>query len=478
RLHTDTDSLSRASADYGNLIRETPSAVLRPSSLDDILTLLEFSNNCSAPFHVSPRGRGHSVRGQAAAGGGAVVVDMASLGSPISVDASGGYVDVGGDRTWDEVLRAAVREGVAPGSWTDYLHLSVGGTLSNGGISGQSFRYGPQISNVLEMDVITGNGELVTCSPERNSDLFYAVLGGLGQFGIITRARIPVQPAPTRAKWVRLIYNDFRNFTKDQEHLISTTTNVPNYVEGSIITSHSPANNWRSSYYSPTQLSKIASLLRETPTGLLYSIEIVMYDGGDRDLESLLRNLDFVPGMAFVKDVGFVDFLSRVGNGAAEEEDVSHPWMNLFVPKSGLMEFYDGVFVDVIAAHRHATTTPFGPILFYPLRRNKWDDRMSAVTPPEEIFYALGLLHSSRGQREAAIFDRVNAKIMEFCNKRGIETKQYLPYYKSPANWAAHYGQKWEDFQRRKKTFDPNRILSPGHFIFNPRDEQEEGDVW
>lgn len=44
-----------------------------------------------------------------------------------------------------------------------------------------------------------GKGDLVTCSKEKNSDTFYAVLGGLGQFGVITRARIPLGAAPTRA---------------------------------------------------------------------------------------------------------------------------------------------------------------------------------------------------------------------------------------------------------------------------------------
>ena len=41
-----------------------------------------------------------------------------------------------------------------------------------------------------------GNGEVVTCSENRNADLFYGVLGGLGQFGIITKARISLEPAP------------------------------------------------------------------------------------------------------------------------------------------------------------------------------------------------------------------------------------------------------------------------------------------
>lgn len=45
---------------------------------------------------------------------------------------------------------------------------------------------------------VTGKGELLTCSEEQNSELFHAVLGGLGQFGIITRARIGLEPAPQR----------------------------------------------------------------------------------------------------------------------------------------------------------------------------------------------------------------------------------------------------------------------------------------
>lgn len=73
---------------------------------------------------------------------------------------------------------------------------------------------------------------------------------------------------------MRLIYSDFSAFTRDQEYLIST--NVPNYVEGSLITHMSPPNNWRSSFYSPSHHSKINSLLK-TKQGLLYSIELVKY---------------------------------------------------------------------------------------------------------------------------------------------------------------------------------------------------------
>ncbi|KAJ0959922.1 hypothetical protein J5N97_000311 [Dioscorea zingiberensis] len=75
----------------------------------------------------------------------------------VSEDTSlGSYADVGGEQLWIDVLRATLDRGLSPVSWTDYLYLSVGGTLSNAGISGQTFRFGPQITNVYELDVVTG----------------------------------------------------------------------------------------------------------------------------------------------------------------------------------------------------------------------------------------------------------------------------------------------------------------------------------
>ena len=55
-----------------------------------------------------------------------------------------------------DVLHETFKYGLAPKSWTDYLHLTIGGTLSNAGVSGQTFQHGPQISNVMELEIVTG----------------------------------------------------------------------------------------------------------------------------------------------------------------------------------------------------------------------------------------------------------------------------------------------------------------------------------
>lgn len=177
KLSLNKSSLAIASTDFGNLVHVTPAAVLYPSSIEDIISIVKFSYNHSLPFKVAARGRGHSCRGQAMVENG-VVIDMTSLNRfklknisynnnyhqyydnsriRVSYDALlGFYADVGGEQLWIDVLHATLDHGVAPVSWTDYLYLTVGGTLSNAGISGQSFRYGPQITNVHELDVVTG----------------------------------------------------------------------------------------------------------------------------------------------------------------------------------------------------------------------------------------------------------------------------------------------------------------------------------
>ncbi|KAL6338365.1 hypothetical protein AAG906_018736 [Vitis piasezkii] len=476
RLRVDPDATRMASRDFGRLVHPpNPAAVLYPSSIEDIASLVKFSYNRSSPFSIAARGQGHSLRGQAMASHG-VVVEMRSLnncscGSGIRVTKNpiwGSYADVGGEQQWIDVLQATLKHGLAPVSWTDYLYLTIGGTLSNAGISGQTFRHGPQISNVYEMDVLTGKGELVTCSKDTNSELFFAVLGGLGQFGIITRARIALEPAPERVKWIQMLYDDFSTFSRDQEHLISI--NGLDYLEGSLFMQNSSPNNWRSSF-SPSEYPRISSLISKN--GIIYCLEVVKnYDEltshtVDEELQELLKGLNFLPGFVFTKDVSLVDFLNRVHSGELNLRakglwDVPHPWLNLFVPRSSISDFNSGVFRDILPKINQTT----GPFLVYPMIRNKWDDRTSAVIPDEDIFYTVGVLHSS-GADDWEPLENQNKEILKFCDKAGIKIKRYLSRYTTKEDWMNHFGPKWRTFEDRKAQFDPKMILSPGQQIFN-----------
>ncbi|CAN6275070.1 unnamed protein product [Urochloa humidicola] len=489
RILTDADAIALASTDFGSDVCEVaarPAAVFDPSCPADIAALLRASTASATPFPVSARGCGHSTRGQATAPGG-VVVDMTSLGrhadssARLAVSVDGRYIDAGGEQLWVDVLHAALAHGLTPRSWTDYLHLTVGGTLSNAGISGQAFRHGPQISNVHELDVVTGTGEMVTCSQEKHADLFDAVLGGLGQFGIITRARIPLTLAPARVRWVRLLYADAAALTGDQERLISehgALAGLMDYIEGCVLTDYQSLRRSRPSFFPDANDTRVAALANQAG-GVLYCLEGAAYYGGagktsaadvDKALEVMLRELRYARGFAFVQDVSYVEFLDRVhGNelqlSAAGLWDVPHPWLILFLPRSRILDFAAVVFHGVLHHDR-----AMGPVLVYPMNRSKWDGGMSAVFPgEEEVFYTVGILRSAVADDDLRRMEAQNAEITRFCENAGIPCTQYLPYYATQAEWAArHFGPgRWDRFVQRKRMYDPKAILSRGQRIFS-----------
>jgi cytokinin dehydrogenase len=164
RLSVDPADLREASGDFGGFTRAKPLAVYHPRGAGDVAALVRAAYSTGG-LRVSARGHGHSISGQAQVPGG-VVVDMshshgrkhAPRALPTYSAAVGGhYVDVWGGELWIDVLNwTLAKGGLAPRSWTDYLYLSVGGTLSNAGISGQAFHHGPQINNVYELDIVTG----------------------------------------------------------------------------------------------------------------------------------------------------------------------------------------------------------------------------------------------------------------------------------------------------------------------------------
>ncbi|PON74582.1 Cytokinin oxidase [Parasponia andersonii] len=495
QLSFDPADVERASLDFGFMNQAKPLAVLHPASAEDVARLVKAAYGSAHGLSVSARGHGHSINGQAQTTNG-VVIEMsgwrrkaaAAAAQPEEEveDASRPrvwekerYVDVWGGELWIEVLRETLKHGLAPKSWTDYLYLSIGGTLSNAGISGQTFNHGPQISNVHELDVVTGKGELLTCSEEKNSELFHAVLGGLGQFGIITRARIAIEPAPQRVRWIRVLYSNFSAFTKDQEFLISLHGQPApqrfDYVEGFVIVDEGLINNWRSSFFSPRNPVKLSSI--NADGGVLYCLEITKnYDEStaetiDQEIEALLKKLDFIPTSVFTTDLPYVDFLDRVHKAELKLRskglwDVPHPWFNIFVPKSRISDFDKGVFKSILG------NKTSGPILIYPMNKAKWDQRSSVVTPDEDVFYLVALLRSAldNGDETHSLeyLKHQNRQILRFCAEAGIKAKQYLPHYATQEEWVDHFGDKWAQFHKRKMEFDPRHILATGQRIFHP----------
>ncbi|KAK4798201.1 hypothetical protein SAY86_030527 [Trapa natans] len=475
-----------AARDFGGMASARPLALVCPYGSDDVARTVRAAAS-SAHLTVAARGNGHSINGQAMAHMG-LVIDMRCLDPGLFKVIPGGPPDgdlpsvvVSGGALWEEVLVRCLEHGLAPQSYTDYLRLTVGGTLSNAGVSGQAFRHGPQTSNVAEMEVVTGTGEVLVCSEKENSELFFGTLGGLGQFGIITKARILLQPAPDMVRWIRLVYTRFAQFARDAERLIDLPDGGGgsfDYVEGFVfVHGDDPVNGWPTVPFVPDQEFDLTRL-PHTAGPVLYCLELALhYRTGDRPcvvdsvVKRLLGGLSYVEGLEFHTDVGYSEFLMRVSHAEQQARasgtwDGPHPWLNLFVSKKSIGDFDRTVFNGILRKGIG------GPMLVYPLLRSRWDGRTSVVLPDsDEIFYIVALLRFNQpyplGPPVEALIAQ-NHEIIDVCEKNGLDYKLYLPHYESEDEWRRHFGSRgWARFIDRKRRFDPMAILAPGQKIFS-----------
>ncbi|GMG99170.1 hypothetical protein Nepgr_001010 [Nepenthes gracilis] len=476
----DYELTGSAGKDFGGIRRTRPLAVVRPANPRDVALVVRAAGR-SPNLTVAARGNGHSINGQAMADRG-MVIEMRAIEDYYFeiININGSHcADVSGGALWEDVLaRCVLGFGLAPRSWTDYLALTIGGTLSNAGVSGQAFRYGPQTSNVTELEVVTGKGDIVICSEAQNPELFLGVLGGLGQFGIITRARILLQKAPDMVRWIRLVYAEFDEFTRDAEFLVTRPENGESfdYVEGFVfLNSDDPVNGWPSVPLVSDQWFD-SSRIPPAAGSVLYCLEVALHyqhhdhpSTVDAIVDRLLGRLRFCENLRFEVDSSYMEFLLRVKKVEQRAKangiwDAPHPWLNLFISKRDIADFDRVVFSKILKDGIG------GPMLVYPLLRSRWDDRTSVVLPEGEIFYIVALLRFSPPYPEGPPLQELvaqNNEIIGQCARRGYNFKLYLPHYETQEEWKQHFGNQWTRFVERKASFDPMAILAPGQKILS-----------
>lgn len=234
-LSTRHEDLERAGRDFGNGVPRPPSAVLRPSGADDVATAMRFGRSMGIP--VVARGSGHSVDGQVTAPGGLVV----DLGSLRSVHRTGSRrLAVGAGARWGAVVSATLARGQVPPVVPDHLGLSVGGTVSVGGVGGTSHHHGFVSDNLVDLEVVTDEGEVLTCSPSLRSPLFDLVRGTQGRHGIITRVTVALGDAAHRVRPHKETLPDLSALLDRQRALVLDPRS--SHVEGAI--RHDPVRGW------------------------------------------------------------------------------------------------------------------------------------------------------------------------------------------------------------------------------------------
>ncbi|TDC43490.1 FAD-binding protein [Micromonospora sp. KC213] len=434
--------------DFGHLVTRRPQAVLTPGSVDDIKKIVRYarSNRIAVAINgqsgTGSEGRhSHSHYGQALVDGG-IAIDPKPLGRIHSI--GDGIADVDAGVTWSTLALRALESGQTLPVYNDFAHLSIGGTLSVGGLGGTSQRYGSQADNVRWIQVVTGTGELVTCSRSNNPDLFEAVLIGGGQYGIIVRAGVKLIPAKTTARSLEFTYTDRATFLRD-----------------SLAVMRAKVVDDQNGYAEP-----------KAGGGWTYRLALGMFfsSPAQPDVAALRAVLSPQAVAGPTTDMPFRDWLLRFDpNWAALKAagfwGSKKPWLMMFVSTENTPAYLDTVLGELTPDQMGPGPIRISPMSARPLTRENFVLPRCSTTE----FFEVSLIRIPAP-------DHPDTPGMLVQNRRfydrgvSLGAKRYLvgavPSM-TRTDWRTHYGSRWSALVEMKRQYDPAGILTPGQGIFS-----------
>lgn len=435
QLVTTPAALAEAGDDYGHIIKRTPVAVLRPGSIDDVVEMVRYAD--MHRLRIAMRGQGHSTHGQSQVEAG-IVIDSRTMNQIHEVKS--GYAVVGPGARWREIVAATLPRGLTPPTLPNYLDLTVGGNIAVGGVGGASHRHGAVVDNILELEVVTGTGQLRRCSPTQNATLFNSVLAGLGQFGIVVRARIKLIPAKQLVRLYTIQYPDVPSFLDDAR--IVTIDERFDHVEGQINADASgrygAATMFAAKYFDPGAPPNDAALLD--------------------NLDFASHTADTIPYGPFLERIDpIIDFLKAVGAWT-----LPHPWFDTFLPSATAEQFMGELFSSVTTAD-----TGNANVLLYPLKRSKFRQQFLRVPGGDDLFFLFDVL--TFAPPVPAVVDQWVARNTTWHKRaEALGAKRYNigSANLTQQDWKNYFSPHWAAALLAKQAYDPKNILTPGQGIF------------
>jgi FAD/FMN-containing dehydrogenase len=188
-IRPDDAAYDEARKIYNGMIDGRPALIARPTGTADVMSAVSFARENEQLIGV--RCGGHSVAGHSAHDGG-VLLDL-SLMKGVHIDRERGLARANGGVLWGEYDRETQAFGLhTPGGRV--TTTGVGGFTTGGGYGWTSTKFGLTCDSLVEADVVTADGRLLTASETENEDLFWGIRGGSGNFGIVTSFQFRLHP--------------------------------------------------------------------------------------------------------------------------------------------------------------------------------------------------------------------------------------------------------------------------------------------
>jgi FAD/FMN-containing dehydrogenase len=188
-IRQDHEEYETARRVYNGAIDCRPSVIIQCTDAADVVRAVNYARE--GGHVVAIRGGGHSAPGFGTCNGG-VVIDLCRMRG-VQVDAERRVAQVEGGSTWADVDRATHAFGLAtPGGIIS--STGVGGLTTGGGFGYLSRRYGLSCDNLIAADIVTADGQIRRASGSANADLFWAIRGGGGNFGVVVSFEFRLHP--------------------------------------------------------------------------------------------------------------------------------------------------------------------------------------------------------------------------------------------------------------------------------------------
>src|ERR1700682_2138988 len=219
---------------HNGLVDKRPALIARCRGVADVVDAVELTRKLG--LEVAVRGGGHNVAGRATIDGG-LVIDLSPM-KGIHVDPKGRTVRAQGGVTWAELNRETQLQGLAVTGGV-VSTTGIAGLTLGGGLGWLMSKYGLALDNLVSAEVVTAAGEVLQASRDENADLFWALRGGGGNFGVATSLEYrlhAVGPTVTagliahpfdRARDLLRFFRDSTASLPDEHTIFGTLTHAP-----------------------------------------------------------------------------------------------------------------------------------------------------------------------------------------------------------------------------------------------------------
>ncbi len=452
RILLDEETRQPYRSDFGRTVNRLPGAVARCTSAEEVAEVVRFCRERKIP--VTPRGQAHTQSGQATSQGG-VLLDTSVMNTIHEIDEAGETATVGCGVVWRDLVAATLEKGLIPRVLTNNLGVQISGTLSMAGLGVASFRYGTQADNAVELQVVTGTGEIVICSREQNRDLFDVVRCGLGQFGVITRAKVRLRKAKSIVRKYFLLYDDLNAVMADAKKVMDPDNPTFSSLEA-----------WCTPCLQG--IKKIGDGMElgegmQTFAYWLYPLHLtVELDAGEEiDDHAVLAGLTPYRHV-HTEDFSHHEFANRMDPvfelwRRSGYWEMAHPWTETTLPWETAPEFIEAVLGQLPPQ----ALGPGGHILLWPAY-TRTSEAPLFMHPGGDYVMGWGILPGVPFKfldRALAQLDMVSELSIVYGGKRYLSG--YITF-NTVEKWAQHFGDRWPMILEAKRKFDPDGIMAPG----------------